>query len=44
MADHGDTPMDYAEHDKTYEIFLGLVKWGTIGVAIILILMAFFLL
>ena len=36
--------MDYPEHEKTYNLFLGLVKWGAIGVAIILVLMAIFLL
>ena len=48
MADH--TPagpletgaeMDYAEHDKTYSMFLGLAKWGSLVVAAILIAMAF---
>jgi hypothetical protein len=48
MADH--TPagpletgaaMDYSEHDKTYGMFLGLAKWGSLVVAAILIAMAF---
>lgn len=29
--------MDYAEHDKTYARFLGLVKYGTISVVAILL-------
>ncbi|MCQ0986576.1 aa3-type cytochrome c oxidase subunit IV [Jiella marina] len=36
--------MDYPEHEKTYGLFLGMFKWGTIAVVIILILMAIFLL
>ncbi len=33
--------MDYAEHERTYNLFLGLAKWGTLFVAAILISMAF---
>ncbi|MBL8587749.1 MAG: aa3-type cytochrome c oxidase subunit IV [Methylobacteriaceae bacterium] len=36
--------MDYAEHDRTYAMFLALVKWGVIFNVLLLILMAFFLL
>lgn len=32
--------MDYAEHDKTYEMFLMLAKYGTLGCVAILIGMA----
>ena len=32
--------MDYAEHERTYGMFLGLVKWGTIGLVVLLIGMA----
>lgn len=48
MADH--TPagpletgadMDYAEHEKTYSMFLALAKWGTLVCAALLIAMAF---
>jgi hypothetical protein len=35
---------DYAEHERTYRFFLGLTKWGTISVVVILVLMATFLL
>ena len=49
MAAHG-TPEystaegnDYAEHERTYERFLALVKWNVIIIAVILILMAYFL-
>jgi len=50
MAEHGATEIatatgnDYAEHERTYRFFTGLTKWGTIAVAIVLILMAIFLL
>jgi hypothetical protein len=49
MADHGEveyataTGNDYTEHESTYLFFLGLVKWGTIFVIVLLILMAYFL-
>jgi hypothetical protein len=50
MADHSEVAYstadgnDYAAHEQTYEGFIMLVKYGTAAVAIILILMAFFLL
>ena len=34
---------DYVAHEQTYEGFIMLVKYGTLTVAIILGLMAFFL-
>jgi len=49
MADHSEVAYstadgnDYVAHEQTYEGFLTLVKFGTITVAIILILMAYFL-
>jgi len=49
MADHGEVTyatadgMDYPAHEATYEGFINLVKYGTVTVAIILILMAYFL-
>ncbi len=36
--------MDYKEHDNTYALFLGMVKYGSIAVIAILVLMALFLL
>lgn len=50
MADHGvseyavATGNDYAAHEETYVRFLAFLKWGTIHVVVILILMAIFLL
>lgn len=49
MADNQVTPaghpdMDYAEHDKTYDLFIFLTKWTIIGCTVLLILMAYFLL
>ena len=26
----GHPDMDYAEHEKTYEMFINLFKWGTV--------------
>ena len=49
MADHAEVEYatadgnDYAEHEKTYRFFLGLAKYGTATVIVILILMAYFL-
>ena len=40
----GNENMDYAQHQRTYAVFVDLVKYGTIGVAVILILMAMVLL
>ena len=34
---------DYAEHERTYGMFLTLVKWGVIHIVVILLLMAYFL-
>ena len=30
MAAEGDTKMDYNAHEKSYSLFSGLMKWGTI--------------
>ncbi|MFN3227370.1 MAG: aa3-type cytochrome c oxidase subunit IV [Hyphomicrobiales bacterium] len=35
---------DYNEHNRTFEIFVALIKWGTVSTVVILILMAIFLL
>lgn len=43
MSD-GNENMDYAQHERTYELFTGLVKWGTVSAVSVLILMAIFLL
>jgi len=49
MADHAEVEYatadgnDYAEHEKTYRMFLGLAKYGTGVIILILILMAYFL-
>ncbi|MGJ5176633.1 aa3-type cytochrome c oxidase subunit IV [Bradyrhizobium oligotrophicum] len=49
MANHGEIAYstadgnDYVAHEATYEGFIKLVKFGTIGVALIVILMAIFL-
>ena len=46
MASHdhaAGSGMDYAEHERTYGRFIGLVKWGTIGLVVLLVGMAIFL-
>lgn len=49
MADHAPAgpvelggEMDYAEHDRTYNGFLALAKYGTLFCVALLIAMAFF--
>ena len=37
----GHPDMDYAAHFATYHLFTTLLKWGAIGVVLILILLAF---
>lgn len=34
-------PMDYREHEQTYNGFVSLVKWGTTALVSLLIAMAF---
>ena len=49
MADHSEVAYttadgnDYLAHEQTYLGFVALVKWGTITLACILLLMYFFL-
>ena len=49
MADHSEVAYttadgnDYKAHEETYEGFITLVKYGTIAIAILLALMAYFL-
>ena len=35
--------MDYGEHERTYRLFLGMTKWITVAVVILIVLMAVFL-
>lgn len=37
----GHPDMDYAEHEKTYELFLWLLRNITIGVIVLLVILAF---
>jgi hypothetical protein len=34
--------MDYAEHEKTYKLFLKLTLWTVIGVVVLMVLLALF--
>ena len=49
MAEHREVEYatadgnDYAEHEKTYRLFIGLVKWNLYIIIGILVLMAIFL-
>ncbi|MEO9903241.1 aa3-type cytochrome c oxidase subunit IV [Nisaea sp.] len=42
-ASNGSTDSNYPEYKSNYEWFIGMLKWSTIGVVILLILMAIFL-
>ncbi len=46
MSDPSEAPpeMDYAEHDRTWAGFVAVTKWSMIGLCVLLILMAIFLL
>jgi hypothetical protein len=37
----GHEGMDYPAHLETYRLFTGLVKWGTVSVVLIVLLLAF---
>lgn len=39
----GHPDMDYTEHERTYQLFLRLVKYSVIGVVTILVLLAIIL-
>ena len=50
MAEHGAahehgtaTGDDFAAHRSTYESFLGVARYGVIGVVVLLVLIAWFL-
>jgi hypothetical protein len=43
MTHDNMSKMDYAEHERTYSGFLAVAKWVTIGLAVLLALMGFFL-
>lgn len=34
------TPMDYAEHERTYGYFLAFAKWGSLHIVALLVAMA----
>ena len=44
MSKELNPAMDYEEHNKTYALFIGLIKWGTIATVLLLIFMAITLL
>ena len=49
MAQHGEVEYatadgnDYAEHEKSYRLFVGILKWNVYVLVAILALMAYFL-
>ena len=36
----GHPAMDYAEHERTYNLFLTLTKWSTIFLVLVMVFMA----
>jgi hypothetical protein len=40
MSEELNPVMDYDEHNKTYNMFVNLTKWGTIALVLLLIVMA----
>jgi len=36
-----ESPMDFAEHQKSYQLFLSAVKWSIISTAVLLVLLYF---
>ena len=42
-ASNDTTDSNYPEYKNNYEHFIGMLKWSTIGVVALLILMAIFL-
>lgn len=38
----GHPDMDYAEHERTYQMFTKFVKYGSIGVIVVIVLLAIF--
>ena len=43
-TEHGSPAMDYVEHERTYHGFVTFAKWGTLGLVVLFILLAIFLL
>jgi len=49
MAEHGNVEYataegnDYSAHERTYQLFLNLIKWHIIVIVFILIVMAYYL-
>lgn len=40
MSEKSPSAMDYAEHEKTYNLFIGLTKWSTVALVILMIILA----
>ena len=41
MADTGDHGMDYPAHEQTWGGFTAMMKWGTVGCALVAALVVF---
>jgi Bacterial aa3 type cytochrome c oxidase subunit IV len=40
VSEGGHPDMDYAEHEGTYRLFVTLLKYSTIGIIVLLIILA----
>ena len=36
----GHPAMDYPQHEQTYDLFIGLMKWGTVACVVCMIILA----
>ncbi|MFV0279290.1 MAG: aa3-type cytochrome c oxidase subunit IV [Rhodoblastus sp.] len=41
VSSNGHPDMDYAEHEKTYELFVALFKWGTVASIVCIVILGF---
>ena len=35
-----ETAMDYAEHERTYQLFITMTKWSTVALVALMVFMA----
>ena len=40
QAADGHPAMDYAEHERTYRLFITMTKWSTVALVLLMIFMA----
>ena len=40
QASGGHPAMDYAEHERTYQLFITMTKWSTVALVALMVFMA----